>query len=269
MEGMEYGLGCIATPPERLEAAIDSSRSMMAALGGPRFPDPPSNHDSTCGFTAWEWVANNYAGTCVTASEVNYKLCIGQATLGPPIVIPDANGINWARQNGGMNGMGIDTCLERMQKVGMTDAAGKVHTNGPYGAVNWKDQTEAMRAIHYFKALKIGVNGSPSGILHRTHTAQSGWEVMGARPAGVNHCVEILGYGSAEFLASVCKSKLTKLDPKAFCVLLFTWCSVGIVDWPSFVALCGEAWVRITDPDRGDASAWDMVAQNDFAALTA
>jgi hypothetical protein len=259
-------LGCIPTPPNQLARAKWVGRGLLAARASGQLPPPPPNFDGTCGVKDWDIAGNDRWGTCVTAEEGNYKKIIAPATGGKELDIPGDNIVAWARQEGGMRGMFIPDAMTRMQTRGIKDASGKPHTIGKHGAIDWENPLEVKLAIHYCKALKIGVAHSQVPQAHR-----NGWVLTGARAdRRVDHCVGIYGYGSAEYLARVCALDFVPegLDAKTFCVLMYTWGTIGIVDWDSFVAITGEAWVRITDPDRFDRDIWDPVAESDFEKIT-
>ncbi|HQU42383.1 MAG TPA: hypothetical protein PK867_06200 [Pirellulales bacterium] len=218
--------------------------------------------------TDWDMAGNDRYGNCVFAETGNYKKVISPATGGAELIIPGENVIAYARTAGGLNGYNIEDELRLNQTVGLKDFAGVPHTIGGHGAIDWTIREEVKLAIQLMKAIKIGIDHGP--LMGTGAGEKNGWVLTGVgRRGGIDHCVGIYGYGSAGYLAQVCKNTLpASLDPMTFCVLLYTWGTIGIVDWPSFVAITGEAWVRVTDPDRDDKATWDLEAARDFQEIT-
>ncbi len=260
--GRKVCFGCRSTPRNRLAKAHWVFQHARA------LPPPLPDFDATGGVKDWDMYGNDQYGVCTTAEEGNYKKCIGPATDAPEVKIPTQNLISWARNHGFLNGADLDEVLNAMERDGLPDAAGVVHRNGNHGTIDWTDKTEFQWAVQYFKGIKIAVGAAQ---LLRVVGDGNGWLLDRAyEDQSANHCVGIYGYGTVEFLSKICglSSPPGNVDPKAFAVLLYTWETIGIVTWPSFLALTSEAWVRITDPDRGDRAIWDPLAATDYEAIT-
>lgn len=260
--GRQVCLGCKPTPRHRL------AKAPWAFRRAPVLPPPPPDCDGTGGVKDWNMYGNDQYGVCVTAEEGNAKKCVSLATGADEVNIPTENLVSWASRHGFLNGAYLDEVLDKMGVSGIPDANGIEHRDGAHGTIDWTDKQEFMQAVQYFKTIKIAVSanqllqvvGNSNGwVLHKAYVDHS-----------ADHCVGIYAYGSAEFLAKLCglTSVPNVLDPKEFCVLLYTWETIGIVTWQAFLAITSEAWVRITDPDRGDAEVWDKVAAEHFAAIS-
>ena len=259
--GRKVCMGCIGTPRHQLAKAYYAFRR------APPLPDPPDNFDGTGGVKDWDMAGNDSYGDCVTAEEANFKRCIGKVTGADEVEIPTTNVINWAKRHGFLNGANLDDVLNAMQIAGLVDSSGVEHKDGSHGTIDWTDQREFKLSVQYFKGLKIAVGASQ---LLQVVGDGNGWVLNGARSdQTADHCVGIYGYGKASFLATVCglPNVPAGLDPNTFCVLLYTWGTIGIVTWASSLAITSEAWVRITDPDRGDKATWDVEANDDFTAI--
>ena len=263
--GKNFKTGLVPTPRHRLAAALWAG-SYLATL-----PKPPANRVYTNKVKDWCMCGNDQYGDCVVAEESNYKRLISTATGAPEVEIPSQNTINWyfAATGGRDEGMNIEDCIVRMATVPMVDQNNKQHFDGKPGAIDYTNQREVQSAIQYFKGIKIGV---AAGQLQNTQAgSQNGWVLSGAsQDSQIDHCVGLYGYGSASYLAHACglSSTPSPLSPTEFCVLMYTWGTIGIVDWQSLQNIIGEAWVRITDEDRGDAASWDKVAAKEYGVIT-
>lgn len=74
----------------------------------------------------------------------------------------------------------------------------------------------------------------------------SGWVATGfTEDQDFDHCVCLCGYGPAFWLAAELEAELPDgLDGSSATYALFTWGTIGIIDVPSLLAICGEAWLR-------------------------
>ena len=76
----------------------------------------------------------------------------------------------------------------------------------------------------------------------------NGWVATGFTQDGnLDHCTSLCGYGPAGWLATRLNvSELPGRHIKADtpCYAMFTWSSIGLIDVPSLLAICGEAWLR-------------------------
>ena len=261
LTGRKVMTGCNPTPRNVLGAAHYVFRKAVSV------PPAPPNFDGTGAVKDWDIAGNDRYGDCVTAEEANYKKCIGPATGAVEVEIPASNVISWASAHGFLNGANLDDVLNAMEQDGLLDKDGAEHLDGTHGTIDWTNQEEFKSACSLFKCVKIAVS---AGQLQAVVGNHSGWVLNGAySDQNADHCVGIYGYGSVQFLADLCGVPAPAgIDLNAFAVLLYTWGTVGIVTWPSFLAITSEAWVRVTDPDRGDKATWDIEAADDFTAVT-
>jgi hypothetical protein len=259
---LELRRGCRPTPPALLHR-LRSRTNHLTSL-----PPPPANYDATGDTRTFNMAGNNEYGDCVFAGETNYKLCIGPATEAPIVEISAAETIGqYLDYNDGLDiGADIGTFLQWMAKVGLHDAAGELHKDGPGGAINHHSCVQLQHAISLFKGVKLGVNADD---LQRVYTGTNGWILERATSGSIDHCVELLAYGDTAFCMEICNGQATPIastsSTPAF--VLFTWGTIGIVTWQALRAIIGEAHIRITDPDRGDSANWDPIAAKDYAEL--
>ena len=64
-----------------------------------------------------------------------------------------------------------------------------------------------------------------------------------------NHCASLCGYGPLAALVDLFERHGVDVNlpsgmPTGLCYAMFTWGSIGIVDWQSLMNITGEAWVR-------------------------
>lgn len=184
------------------------------------------------------WLNNQY-GDCVTAEEAFAKACAG-------ILISDDTVRAWAEQHFVMNGATLDSVLTMMVTDGFRQD-GNVYNDGPAHTVDWTNPAVLQNAISQ-GPVKIGVaaaqlQGVP-GI-----GQQSGWHATGfQRDDNEDHCVSLCGYGPAAWLrdkltpGSTPDAHLAPTTQPAYA--LFTWNTVGVIEYPSLLAITGEAWLR-------------------------
>jgi hypothetical protein len=264
----EYKRGCIASSPERLIRSHWAGRKLMTAHDTNVLPAPPTNIDCTGGVRDLDIYFNDSYGCCVGSEEMEYLKFCGPATSGVEVSIPDANAMQWFRSFGCLDGANIEDAMVYRQTHGAVDAQGAAHCSGKHGSIDFTNQLEVQLALQYFRSMKIGI---AAGQVQSVCNDKNGWYLGNARrDQDIDHCVGIYGCGEVGFLASLFPSNSipSGVDPKSFGLLMYTWATLGIIDWASFKAITGEAWVRITDPSRGDAPAWDMVADTDYTQVT-
>ena len=132
-----------------------------------------------------------------------------------------------------------------MQANGFTVGNGR-YNDGPYTSVDWTNAAITRSAI-YQGPVKIAIAADQ---LENTYQAfcpdapQNGWLATGfTQDNNIDHCISLCGYGSIAWL----KNRLgvgQPSDSPAPGYAAFTWSSVGVIDIPSLIAICGEAWVR-------------------------
>lgn len=182
---------------------------------------------------------NNVDGDCVTAEEAFAKGC---GT--PAVFITDATVLTWATKNGTLNGAGLISVLDTMQTAGFPQD-GSVYNDGSPTAVDWTN-TEVLQNAIAQGPVKIGVaadqleNAVPE-------PPTNGWFATGFNAdSNEDHCVSLCGFGTIEWLAGQLGVPTGGeiVSGTAPGYALFTWDSIGIIDWPSLQAICGEAWLR-------------------------
>jgi hypothetical protein len=228
--------GCIPTPRHKLAKARWAGHYL-------RDITPPANFATIC--RDYDMAGNDQFGDCVSAEESNakraYSVAIGQSE----IEISGDTVVAWASHHGYLNGADLHSVLDTMQNDGMADTAGTVHCDGTPATVDWTNKQEVMAAIYTEKTVKIAVAADQ---LEAVVGNTNGWFLTKAsRDPNTDHCVGLHGYGTAQFLATICGVAVPEgLAPNTFCVLLYTWGTVGIVTWEALQAIMaeGEAWIR-------------------------
>lgn len=231
----------------RLRGAIPSPRHKLAAAVPHRIvgPTPIQFLWSPTQLSMWD---NDVDGVCVTAEEALKCSC------SPKVFITDDTVIAWATKNSVLNGADLTQVLDLMQSGGFPQD-GVIYNDGPYTSVDWTNSTALQNAIAQ-GPVKIGVaadqleNAAPEPPV-------MGWLATGfAADANEDHCVSLVGFGTIAWLSGQIQLLAQKLGLQALqlpddgmnvtqqAYALFTWKSIGIIDVPSLLAICGEAWLR-------------------------
>lgn len=200
--------------------------------------------------------ANDRFGDCVTAEECAAKAWFSTFRDQPELLIPDSVCVSWARQHGYLNGANLTDVMDSMSHDGI-EVDGKLYKDGPAQSVNWTNFSALASAI-FQGPVKIALAANQ---LQSAGAGQSmGWIGSGWRhDRNTDHCVGLWGYGTAQQLAEQMNKTLGMsvslgyLAPQAPSVYLFTWGTVGIVEFQSMVNITDEAWLRTptTVPDPG------------------
>lgn len=184
--------------------------------------------------SAW---GNFYFGDCVTAEEAFAKACYN-----PEIFIPQHKIVVWARKNYVLNGAGLIEVIDLMQTEGI-DHDGKTYYDGPPFAVDWTNPAILQNAI-WQGVVKLGVSGDPLENVV-PNPPSNGWVATGLSGGPQDHCVALSGYGTFGYLANELGVALPANIPLSTPgYAMFTWDSVGMIDYPSLLAITGEAWIR-------------------------
>ena len=230
---------------------------------------------------------------CITAAIAYHKLLVTSSTGATALYLPEGGNpstsdtqwgtglasnvpanspgvIAWSQANGCLNYSYIPTVLGLMATPGTWPNGGMVHSDGThhligsFGAIDWTNQAEVTLAISYFKTVLIGMGGNSL-----LSVFQSSRFLTGAALSKTdNHCWCICDCGPASVLAAKYGVSVPGgVSGSTFCVGGPTWGVFCIVDWASLQNLASEAWVIITDPDRGDASTFTPIAQADYRSL--
>lgn len=187
---------------------------------------------------------NDTYGDCVTAEEFFakdiYPVWIGAGTT---IDMPEALAVTWAQQNGYLNGANLTDVMDTMISTGVS-YNGTTYTDGPYTAVdytNWSNLTSAISQ----GPVKIGVaSGQFDGVAGVGD--QNGWVMSGFAPdSNEDHCVSLCGYGTMSYLAGAMGITLPAgVNGTVNGLLLYTWDSIGLIDFQSMTNITAEAWLR-------------------------
>lgn len=219
--------GAFPSPRHRLAAAMPHR---IVGETPPQFLWKPSK------LSMW---LNNEDGDCVTAEEAFAKACYS-----PEIFITDATVDAWATANGVLNGADLDQVLQLMQTDGFQQD-GKTYDDGPANTVDWTNASLLQNAIAQ-GPVKIGVAADQLENVVPDPPV-NGWIATGFKPdSNEDHCVSLCGFGTIGWLWAQLNYKTPdpsiNIDGPGYA--LFTWSSIGIIDVPSLLAICGEAWLR-------------------------
>ncbi|MDE2105345.1 MAG: hypothetical protein KGL39_49420, partial [Patescibacteria group bacterium] len=189
---------------------------------------------------------NDQFGDCVTAEEAAsldvWSVWYSAAGMSQRVDLPDATVEQWASQNGYLNGAMLTDVMDSMAKSGIT-YNNVTYTDGPYTSVDYTNWATLCSAI-YQGPVKVGIASSQ---LSNTQAGnQNGWIGTGWRnDQNEDHCVGLWGYGTMTELCSV-MNVMPPANAAQYtqCVLVYTWDTIGIVDFASLGNVVGEAWLR-------------------------
>jgi hypothetical protein len=181
---------------------------------------------------------NDVDGDCVTAEEAFVKACHK-----PEIFITDATVQSWAEARGVLNAAFLPDVLWMMHKHGFYQN-GHFYDNGGPSSVDWTNKAVLENAI-WTGPVKIGVAADQFENVVPA-PPMNGWFATGfTKDWKEDHCTSLCGFGSFAWLAEQLGSTVpVELDGATSGLAMFTWSSIGIIDWPSMQAVTGEAWVR-------------------------
>jgi hypothetical protein len=225
--------------PRLLRGAIPTPRNLLAGAT-PHVavePTPPQFLWLPTQVNMW---GNATFGDCVSAEEAFAKACHQ-----PEIYIPAAEVIRWARKHYVLNGAGLWYVLTLMQEEGFNQN-NLVYNDGPFKSVDWEDEAVLRNAIAK-GPVKVGVDANQlEETVQAYGVGKNGWFATGYSKGGpLDHCTSVCGYGPCSGLATQLGGTLPPdLEPGTPAYAMFTWCSIGIIDVPSLLAICGEAWLR-------------------------
>jgi hypothetical protein len=225
--------GARATPRYRLAAAMPHKATGAA---------PPQHFRIPRKLSFW----GNYSyGDCVSAEEAFAKACHERE-----IFISQQEVIDWATDNGFLNGAYLVDVVEAMQSSGF-HRRDLVYDDGAVHTVDWTNAAVLQDAI-WKGPVKLGVAGDQLDALWwaaggSSTGGVSGWFATGFYPdPNEDHCVSLCGYGSIEWLARHLKVHVpADVDGSQPGYGMFTWDSIGIIDVPSLLAITQEAWLRV------------------------
>ena len=181
---------------------------------------------------------NQVDGDCCTAEEACQK---GTGTSG--VFIPDDVVIAWATKNGVLNGAELTQVIDDMMQSGFT-VNGTTYGDGEPSAVDWTNEDILQNAISQ-GPVKLGVAADQlEGTVPDPPT--NGWYATGySSDNNLDHCTGLQGFGPVGWLASQIQcSSPSSVDMSTELYAMFTWNSIGFIDFASLQAICGEAWLR-------------------------
>lgn len=187
---------------------------------------------------------NDVDGDCVTAEEADAKACV------PGVVITDETVLAWATAGGFLNGADLISVIDAMQTGGFVQD-GQTYDDGPPISVDWTNEAVLNNALS-IGPLKIGVAADQLEAAVDANNDLSGWFATGfTADPNEDHCTGLRGFGSFAYLADQISAAYgveatvpSSLDPTTPGWAMFTWKSLGVIDWPSLQAICAECWLR-------------------------
>lgn len=183
---------------------------------------------------------NDKYGDCVTAEEAFAK-----ASYSPGIFIPESVVVDWASENGVLNGANIEDVLKKMNNVGFRFNS-KTYNDGGYAYVDFTN-VDLLKSAIAIGPVKLGVTSTQ---LERAwRYKKQGWLAVNFATEQVTnenqHCISICGYGTLFWLANQFNVILPpQINGQELGYAIFTWGSIGIIDQQSLLAITHEAWLR-------------------------
>jgi hypothetical protein len=219
--------GALPTPAHILAGATPHT-----AVGG-----PPNFIRMPPRLSMW---GNDVHGDCVTAEEAFAKACHS-----PEIFISDQEVIQWATQNGVLEGAYLHDVLTWMLTKGFNQSH-HVYDDGHAYSLNWTNNAVLCNAI-YQGPVKLGIGANQLENTWHQANGHNGWFATAYQhEATEDHCVSLCGYGSMTWLASQLKVHVPpNVNGAHPGYAMFTWDSIGIIDVASMIAITHEAWVRL------------------------
>ncbi len=227
--------GAIPTPRHQLAAAIP----FRGGAAPTSFGVVPSQ------LSYW---GNNQYGDCVPCEEAFAKAAWSVMAGYPELFISDAILEAWAQHGGFLNGALLPDVMTAMATNGIA-VDGVTYTDGPARSVDYTDWATLTAAIAQ-GPIKIGVAADQ---LQGTVGTVNGWVGTGWHAdSNEDHCVSLCGYGTFQECFGFLKLPVPAVpNAGAQWLLLFTWNTIGVVDFASMQAIAGEAWLRnITTPQQ-------------------
>jgi hypothetical protein len=215
------------------EAALSKSEKYQPA-------GPLSQENYLCNPVRLSPWGNLDYGNCVTAEEAFAKACGN-----PDIFLEESVAVQWASENGVLNGAHMRDVLTKMNEVGFR-SQGSTYNNGSSLVVDFRNSSQLRNAI---------LNGPVKVALRSFQLEKAwrgnrrGWFALGftSEPdTRMNqHCVSLCGYGTLAWLAQQFNVPVPNgVDAQAKGYAVFTWGTIGIIDERSLLAVTREAWVR-------------------------
>jgi hypothetical protein len=211
---------------------------LAAAIPHTPLPSTPPNYlNVPKKISMWN---NDVHGDCVTAEEAFAKACHS-----PEIFIMDNEVQKWATKHRWYEGATLIEVLKAMQTRGFTQDT-HTYDDGAINSVNWTDAPTLQSAICH-GPVKIGIAADQlEAVCQAQGEGKSGWFATGFKQDNnEDHCVSLCGYGMISWLAQQMNFTVPNgVDGTEPGYALFTWDSIGIIDFPSLLAITQEAWLR-------------------------
>jgi hypothetical protein len=184
---------------------------------------------------------NEKDGDCVSAEEAFAKAAASLMAGQPELFISETEVINWASAHGYLEGAELTAVMDAMAVSGMT-VGGTIYGDGPYSSVDWTNDAILSNAI-FQGPVKIGVAATQYDAVVGT---TNGWFLLNAHnDQNIDHCTSLCGFGPLSYLAQFLGVEVPAgVDGTKRGYLNFNWDTIGIIDQPSLIAICGEAWLR-------------------------
>ena len=223
-----------------LRGAVPSPRHRLAAATPHKVVVKPPTQFIVIPKQLSMWGNDTY-GDCVSAEEAFAKACHV-----PEIFISQAEVIQWAKQNGFLNGADLISVLDAMETSGFTQSKSLCDA-GPSTSVDWTNPEQLHSAISQ-GPVKIGIAADQLETVCNAAPLfpSNGWIARGFQAdSNEDHCVSLCGYGTIGWLASELKTPVpSHVDRATLAYAMFTWSSIGIIDGASMRAITHEAWLR-------------------------
>jgi hypothetical protein len=187
-----------------------------------------------------EWL-NATDGDCVDAEEAAAKAAFSVYCGLPETKITDATVLAFCNKFGFLNGAGLTDVMDKMISDGFQQD-GQVYKDGPYQGVDYSNEDILQSAISV-GPVKIGID---STALPDSAGDANGWSASGGTVGqykNEDHCVGIWGYGPSAALFEALGVPMPSGFP-ASGYLLYTWATIGVVDYNWLMSTCAEAWLR-------------------------
>jgi hypothetical protein len=188
------------------------------------------------------WPVAGGSGDCVSAEEALAKAVASVMAGLPEVFITDATLYAFCKKNGFLNGADLNQVMQTMQKNGFQQD-GLTYCDGPPSSVDWTNTNTLFNAIS-LGPVKLGVAADQLETAVDDGNDESGWFGTGFKTESASaedHCICALGFGPCNWLGQQLGKTIAST---AMGVAVGTWDSIGVLDWPSFLALTFEAWLR-------------------------
>lgn len=220
--------GATPSPRSKLLAAVPHQ---VFAVPPPQIAMVPKQLD------IW---GNDRYGDCVSAEEAFAIAAYSTFCNTPERFVTEATVVAFARKYGFLNGAGLTEVMDKMMTIGMSDGV-NLNKDGGYTSVDYSHETVLQSAISQGPVkIAIDANALPDGAGNH-----QGWYATGnGHFRSTDHCVSLAGYGPASWLYQQLGIAMpTALTGKTG-YLLFTWSTIGFVDFAWIQGTCAEAWLR-------------------------